>query len=267
MSAIFDPAAASAALTTSGFSTLPGPFATAEAGFSAAHAVITACPADARLPPIETIGDYVIPPEGGPPSRDFQTLHFDFGLPLNPVRPSEIARYTALHIPAEAAPTKAITRLVPLARLLQQRTWPDATQLLSRLVAYGHTHGAWVDADGYTEGSLARIVEAADGHTPQLPSVKTHPDFLCGNEFPNLTTETRFFRSHGLDVPNAELEVRIAPGTVTVFDNLALAHGRRGIREPGELHQRVFGHRALDISQQRVLRNHVLDAFNPRDRA
>jgi hypothetical protein len=46
-----------------------------------------------------------------------------------------------------------------------------------------------------------------------------------------------------------------------LFDNLALAHGRRGVRRPGELRQRVFGHRQLAVAGQLALREWVLGAF------
>ncbi|MEO6857512.1 MAG: hypothetical protein ABI323_02855 [Solirubrobacteraceae bacterium] len=129
-------------------------------------------------------------------------------------------------------------------------------------MAYGETHGAWDQTQGYVEGSLARIVAAAAGGTPKLPSVKTTQGFLCGSEFATLTAELAFFSGHGLSVRAAELEVGILPGAVAVFDNLALAHGRSGVRQPGELRQRVFGHRALDVDRQQALRNRALSAFD-----
>lgn len=124
------------------------------------------------------------------------------------------------------------------------------------------THGAWDYTQGYVEGSLARIIEAAAGGTPQLPSVKTTPGFLCANEFANLAAELAFFDAQGLSVPAVQLALKIRPGGVVIFDNLALAHGRCGTRRPGELHQRVFGYHALDVDRQRVLRDLVLAAFD-----
>lgn len=44
-------------------------------------------------------------------------------------------------------------------------------------------------------------------------------------------------------------------------DNLRLAHGRSGVRRPGELRQVVFGHRALDRKGQAEVRDMVLRAF------
>ncbi len=190
------------------------------------------------------IGDFILPPPDGQITRDFQTLHFDFGVPLLPMRDQDVARYTALFIPPSAVRVTALTRLVPLDALLAQRRWPDRETLLDNLMAYGESHGAWDDAEGYSEGSLARVLEAVVG-TPRLPSVKSTPGFLCGMEFDDLAAELSFFQCLGLDVEAVQVEVPLRPGDLLVFDNLGLAHGRRGSRRPGELHQRVYGHRSL----------------------
>ncbi len=116
------------------------------------------------------------------------------------------------------------------------------------------------DADGYSEGSLARVAEAAAG-APRLPSVKSTPGFLCGMEFDTLAAEVSFFKCLGLDVDAVQVEVPLRPGDLLVFDNLALAHGRRGSRRPGELHQRVYGHRSLAPAAQRALRDRLLAVF------
>jgi hypothetical protein len=210
---------------------------------------------------LELIADYVLPPADGQDSRDFQTLHFDFGIPLDPRVEHDIGRYTALYIPEGVSEVSAITRLVPLAQLLAQRAWPSESELVDSLVAYGRTHGAWDDAQGYVEGSLARIVEAAAG-VPALPSVKLEPGFLCGMEFDGLGSELRFFEAHGLDVDQVRIEVPLSPGELLVFDNLAVAHGRRGVRAPGELRQWVFGERGAGIRRQLEVRGQVLAAFN-----
>jgi hypothetical protein len=145
---------------------------------------------------------------------------------------------------------------------LRRREWPERAELLARFVAYGQTHGAWDDSQGYTEGSLARVIEAAAAASPVLPSVKANPDFLCGTEFDSLSAELAFFLRHGMDVEALAIDVALRPGQLMVFDNLALAHGRRGRRQPGELHQRVFGHRQLSPVDQRASRERVLSAFS-----
>jgi hypothetical protein len=249
------------ALSDRGFWLADGNFSTRDEALEAARAVVgSRCGADG-VEPLPVIGDFVIPPPDGATSRDFQTLHFDFGLPLVPMVAQDVARYTALYIARSAAGVSATTRLVPLVPLLARRDWPERSELLARFVAYGRTHGAWDDSRGYSEGSLARLVEAAVGHPPLLPSVKADPDFLCGMEFDSLSAEIAFFRRHDLDLEELAIGVALRPGQLMVFDNLALAHGRRGCRQPGELHQRVFGHQQLRPTAQRALRDRVLSAF------
>lgn len=206
------------------------------------------------------LGEFVLPPVDAHESRDFQTLHFDFGLPLEPKVEHDVGRYTALHIPSDFGRVSAVTRLVPLRPLLSQRVWPAHSEILARLISYGRTHGAWDDADGYTEGSLARLVEAADG-TPALPSVKAEAGFLCGMEFESLRSELQFFHAHSLRPEEVQIEVPFSPGELLVFDNLAVAHGRRGVRRPGELRQWVFGESRAGVARQRELRDRVLLAF------
>lgn len=243
-------------LAGSGFVHLPGPFARPADAWRVAAAVAS----DLCGSPPDVVGDFVIPPLGGLPSRDFQTLHLDFGVPLVPGSPCDVARVTALYAPAEAAPSDAATRLVPLRGFLAQRRWPPLEELLARFVAYGATHGAWEGAVGYVEGSFARIVEAALAETPVLPSIKANPEFLCGMEFAALADERSFFADRGLRLEGFETEVVVRPGEMLLFDNLAIAHGRRGRREPGELLQRVFGHQQLPVGAQASLRDRLVGA-------
>lgn len=252
-----------AALADPGFAWIVDDFSTPEEAFDTARALIAARCAIDEVAPLTVIGDFVIPPLDGRETREFQTLHFDFGLPLDPKVDQDVARYTALHVPSTARSVSAVTRMVPLAALLSQRDWPARVELIRRLIAYGRTHGAWDDAGGYAEGSLARVVEAAAGDSPILPSVKVNPRFLCGMEFDSLRAEIEFFARHGLQVADVQIKISLQPGGLLVFDNLALAHGRRGIRRPGELRQRVFGHKGLAATAQRRLRDLVLCAFQP----
>jgi hypothetical protein len=55
-------------------------------------------------------------------------------------------------------------------------------------------------------------------------------------------------------------EVLIEPGELLIFDNLALAHGRRGRRAAGELHQRIYGYREVTVPQQVALPDHWFTA-------
>jgi hypothetical protein len=199
------------------------------------------------MPPLEVVGEFTIPPAGAL-RRDFQTLHIDFGLPLNGRAPVDVARFTALYIDADHAPTTACTRIVPLLRLLTQRTWPDRRTLLGRL-----------RTESRAEGILARIVEAADDTSTLAPNV------LCGMEFMSIAEERAFFARRGLDLDAVEDRVRLGPGELLVFDNLTIAHGRAGTRRPEELHQLCAGYRNLDVAAQRTLLTRVLDRFGAPD--
>lgn len=249
-------------LDSAGFVRIEESFGTPDDAFDAANALVEQCRLDRRLAAMSIIGDFVVPPHDGTATRDFQTLHLDFGLPIDPKVARDVARYTALHIPANVAGVHACTRLVPLVALLGQRSWPSQSELVRRMVAYGRTHGAWDDDEGYAEGSLARLIEAAaDPGSPVLPSVKLQPGFLCGMEFDSLSSEAAFLSNYGLALQGAEVEIALQPGELLVFDNLAMAHGRRGTRQPGELRQRVFGH-TLQPAGQREVREDVLTAFH-----
>jgi hypothetical protein len=256
-------AGACSVLGESGFVWIRSAFATPAAAFAESQELIEECTGSNGDEALSVIGDFILAPRDCTATRDFQTLHFDFGVPVRPLHDQDVARYTALFIPRSSVGVTAATRLVPLDALLGQRRWPDRATLLDNLMAYGESHGAWDDKDGYREGSLGRIVEAAAGAT-RLPSVKSTPGFLCGTEFDTLDAELAFFRSLGLDVDAVEVEIPLRPGDLLVFDNLAVAHGRRGGRQPGELHQRVYGHRLLPPAAQRALRNRFLAAFGER---
>jgi hypothetical protein len=237
-------------------------FGTCPEAFAAAEQLVQGHQSMDPIEPLSVIGDFVIPPLESPASRDFQTLHVDFGLPLDPKIAQDIARFTALYIGLGDVGITATTRLVPLVPLLAQRRWPERGELIARFAAYGWTHGARDDRRGYSEGSFARIIDAASTNPPLLASVKTEPDFLCGTEFGTSGAELAFFRQHGLDVEDVVIDIVLRPGQLLVFDNLAFAHGRRGRRQPGELHQRMFGHHQMSVAGQRNVREQVLSAFD-----
>jgi hypothetical protein len=228
--------------------------------FGLARTLIAARCALDGVAPLELVGDFVLPPPDGRESRDFQTLHFDFGLPLDPASQVDLGHFSALHVRAGFDDATALTRLVPLAPLLAQRAWPARAELIARMLAYGETHGAWDHAQGYLEGSLARLLEAATG-SRLLPSVKAEPGFLCGTEFDSVLAEAHFLAARGLRVDSVEIEVGLSPGELLIFDNLAVAHGRRGRRRPGELRQWVFGTKDASPAAQHATRDRMLAAF------
>ena len=81
---------------------------------------------DRRLP---------VPPREGPPSRDFPTLHFDFGVPLVPAVSAAVTRLTVRHVPATASFAQASRRFAASRPLLSGRAWPGPGELVRRFVA------------------------------------------------------------------------------------------------------------------------------------
>jgi len=215
----------------------------------------------AGMPPLGVVGQFTVPPPGAL-RRDFQALHMDFGLPIVPDCPSDVARFTALYIDRDCASTTALTRIVPLRRLLRQRAWVESGLLLERLRRYGEANASdGVERSaGYVEGIFARLVEAADD-SPTLPSSGDR-DFLCGMEFDSIAQERDHFAERGLDLDAVEQRVLLSPGQLLLLDNLGTAHGRLGVRRPLELHQLCVGFPSLDSDQTVRLLVRVLGAFS-----
>ena len=211
------------------------------------------------MPPLEVVGEFTVPPAGAL-RRDFQTLHIDFGLPIEGREALDIARFTALYVDARHPPTTALTRVVPLKALLVQRAWPGRRRLLANLRSYGRTSPAGAS---YVEGILARLVEAADDSSA-LPST-ADASFLCGMEFASVAEERAHFARHGIELANIEHRILLSAGELLLFDNLATAHGRVGTRRPEELHQLCVGYRSLGVTSQQTMLHRVLDAFGPAD--
>jgi hypothetical protein len=145
-----------------------------------------------------------------------------------------------------------VTRVVTLAPLLRQRSWPDTKVIADRL-------GRSASAERSVEGILGRIIELVDRSTSLTP-IDT-PGFLCGMEFASLDEERSYFEQNGLRLAEFERHVVLGRGELLLLDNLKTAHGRVGQRTTGELHQLFVGYHSLSISQQRALLDHVLTAF------
>lgn len=248
-----EPTIAARTLLDQGFVHLAGPFADASAAWSRAGAICAEATRDdpfgAGMPPLEVVGRFTVPPSGAT-CRDFQALHLDFGLPLAATAPTDVARFTALHVDRDRPATTATTRIVALPALLGQRTWDAPERVMAALTAYGSP----------VEGILGRLVEAADG-SATLPAAGD--GFLCGMEFSSLAEERAHLAARGLDLAAVERRVRVGPGELLVFDNLATAHGRAGTRDPLELHQICLGYRDLAGRDQRLLVRRVLGALYP----
>ncbi len=189
----------------SGFAHLAGPIGSPSEARALATRIASGAelrsPLAAGMPALVRVGEFVIPPEGAQ-AREFQVLHIDFGLPIDPHGPQDVARYTALHIPLDRAATSARTRIVRLAALLGQRRWPANDALIDRLVDYGSSRAARQGCADYVEGILARLVEAADEAEASLPRASER---LCGQELGSIADERRHFAARGLRLEAAEV--------------------------------------------------------------
>jgi hypothetical protein len=250
------PAAAATALIGCGIARIPGRWPDRAAAWREVLRITGRAgdldPLCAGLPGLEVVGEFTVPPPGTV-QRDFQALHIDYGIPRLGGPDVAVSRFTALYLDQDLAGSGAATRIVPLRPLLAQRRWPAQAVIAERLCR-GAGPGTLV------EGILARIIEAAD-QSGDLPA----PDadgFLCGMEFATLAEERRYFARHGLPLAAAEQEIVLSAGELALFDNLAVAHGRRGRRNPGELHQLCVGFGALDLAGQRLLLDRILAAFS-----
>jgi hypothetical protein len=204
------------------------------------------------LPELEPVGEYIVPPLGAI-RRNFQALHFDFGLPILAEKPVDVVRYTALRVDASQPGPKAVTRIVSLGPLLGQRSWPIREVVAKRL------HRA-ADPEKPVEGILGRIIEIIDEGS-SLPPTGT-PGFLCGMEFSSYEEEDSYFRTHGMELADAEHRIVLRSEELLLIDNLRVAHGRLGRRRPNELHQLFVGYRSLGQLGQQALLERIFASFN-----
>jgi hypothetical protein len=245
-------------LVERGVARIPGRWPDEAAAWRAASRVTAAARGLDRLwtglPELEIVGEFTLPPPGTV-QRDFQALHIDFGVPRLAGPPVAVSRFTALYLDGRRAGSGSATRILPLRLLLSQRAWCDRAVLTERFCRAA-------DDDAPVEGILARIIEAAD-QSRDLPDPNAD-GFLCGMEFSALEDERRYFASHDMDLAAVEEEIVLASGELLVFDNLANAHGRRGRREAGELHQLCIGFAALNLADQATLLDRFLTCFGSR---
>lgn len=228
-------------LVSKGFVLVPQRFSSVDEAWAAALSVTTRARELTRgaSESMEVVGEFNVPPDGVE-QRDFQALHIDFGLPRRGADAIDVALYTALYIHMGHESSGTATRLVPLRRLLPQRAWPAPTVIAARL---RRTTGDARDV----EGVMARIIECVD-ETQDLPAQDA--GFVCGMEFTSLDEEDRYFRQHGMRLQEAEQSVVLRSGELLLFDNQAIAHGRRGRRTTRELHQLCIGLKAVDRAAQ-----------------
>jgi hypothetical protein len=242
-------------LMSQGFACVPGRWRNCGRAWNFALAVFAEASLSDSLrdgmPQLQVVGEFTVPPPEAC-QRPFQALHIDFGVPLGGEAPVDVARFTALLRSAEEDGPGAVTRLLPLRRLLAHQTWADRRVIAQRL-------RQTATLDRTVEGILGRIIEVARGGHQLVPL--DAPGHLCGMEFDSLEHERSFFDESGLPLTAVEEQVFLRPGEMLVIDNLRTAHGRSGLRSTNELHQLFVGYASLRAEDQQLLLNRVLSVF------
>jgi hypothetical protein len=182
----------------------------------------------------------------------FQALHFDMGLPLD-TPPDQVGYlFTALWRPNDAIGRSATTRVLPLCRLRNQRTWGDFESVESRLVAYVRAVGdGWRTPDAHNTKRLscfARVIDALR----QRRDLASYRDLSTAEWFRNAgapsldgsvetKSEAAYFASAGYELRSLEEAVTLMPGQLLIIDNVRCVHGRLGMRQPREIVQLMYG--------------------------
>src|SRR3954463_850304 len=130
-----DPSSSAAELLERGFVCLRGGAPAKRAAWAVAREVFDSAAPVGRsaldMPRLETVGEFTIPPVGAI-RREYQTLHIDFGVPIDGCEALDVARFTALYVDSRQPSTTALTRVVPLRALLGQRRWPGRHALVAK---------------------------------------------------------------------------------------------------------------------------------------
>jgi hypothetical protein len=233
-----------------------------------------------RLLSEELVGEFellehsTIPPSGGD-AITFLALHFDRGHALFPDKPETVVAFVALYFPVERAPGSAITRVVPLVRLLAKSGWGDRGIIEERLRGYTTAYGSSWDWDGDSGGRVSCFARVLDGlaAVPGLTNFKETPKYQwyatsrAGHEFDSYEGEAQFYQSLGIDMRDAEIGIKLSPGDVLVLNNIRTIHGRLGARQSGEVDQYLIGRRNVPASECAIIRRWLVSLLADDKRA
>lgn len=213
-------------------------------------------------------------PAESDPSRSllspFLALHFDRGHPLFPTRGETLYLYAGFYFPRHQRPGTAVTRIVPVRKLLAQRAWGELGRIEQRLRAYALSLGSswdWDRDSGNRVSCFARILDAL-GSAPKLTNFREiqkdrwYRASRAGHEFERDIEEQNFYQSFGLRLEDVEAHVVLRPGDLLVIDNVNAIHGRIGRRLPGEIEHFLVGMRNAPPAACASLRGWLIKQFD-----
>jgi len=220
------------------------------------------------LSQLQLLGHARIPAESEP--SPFLALHFDRGHPLFPTRGETLYLYAGFYFPRHQRPGTAVTRIVPLRKLLAQRAWGEPGRIEQRLRAYALSHGSswdWDRDSGNRVSCFARILDAL-GSAPKLTNFQEiqkdrwYSASRAGHEFESDIEEQDFYQSFGLRLEDVEAHVVLRPGDLLVIDNVNAIHGRIGRRLSGEIEHFLVGMRNAPPATCASLRGWLIEQFD-----
>jgi hypothetical protein len=178
--------------------------------------------------------------------RTFEILHFAMGQPLLPNGQQPVYPVLALFLPHGSAQSTAETRIVPVPRLLAQKTFGARSVVQERLIHYVSRFGdGWVDphaVNTFRLACFARVLDAVTGRHELTGWIdSTDGEWLGGTEGDSETAEAAYYRACGLDLRAVEERIRLGAGELLVIDNIRCVHGRIGPRAPREIYQLLYG--------------------------
>jgi hypothetical protein len=186
--------------------------------------------------------------------RTFEVLHFAMGQPLLPNGQQPIYPLLALFRPPDSPPSTAETRIVPLPRLLAQKTFGARPVVQERLINYVSQYGdGWMEphaVNTFRLSCFARVLDAVTGRHELAGWIdSTNGEWLSGTGGDGETAEAAYYRKCGLDLRAAEERIRIGTGELLVIDNIRCVHGRIGLRAPREIYQLLHGVKSASPSR------------------
>jgi hypothetical protein len=198
---------------------------------------------------------------------NFQTLHFDYGLPVLSRPQQGFYGVVALYMPPETTGSFAETRIVQL-RELKAETGLVRKHAIERLCDYVCAHGdGWSQPSPTNTGRIAiflRVLEALRGENRFAALIDSDSAGFISEATQSANTDSAYlelerslFHEFGIDLGPVERRVRLRPGDMLLLDNVSIVHGRLGKRPARELWHMLFGvpdlsppaiHRMLNVA-------------------
>lgn len=191
----------------------------------------------------------------------FVALHFEMGAPLIAIDDqTTVCSLMGLYFPHDSEPNEVRTRTLHLGGLLSSHRWPDEREVEDALKFYAENYGdGWGD---YSTGRLSCVARLLDGAVSdnELSFMKSFKETDCFNRSADgewvdgYQEEIDYFLSHGFLIETWEKRYTLRPGDLLIIDNLRVAHGQIGQREPEEIYQFIYGTNratAFDVDQLR----------------